>query len=262
MEGRLTGSRNDKARLYHGVVQHLEQAIESGAFPVGGRLPSERELAEQLKVSRPVVREAIIVLQSRGMVQIRHGAGVFVLPKPDKGDSGVDMDVGPFEVLEARRLLEGEIAALAAQSITPTQIGELERIVVRIGDTRLSLASREQADRAFHVALARSAGNDVLVGIVERLWDMRFHSPLCEYYFRRARESGSLPPEDEHQLVVDALKVRDGDAARRLMRDHLTSATRDLLRATEEDARDRARLKVEERRLDFARRAGLQVEGP
>ncbi len=257
----MTVSRNDKARLYHGVVRHLQEAIESGSYPVGGRLPSERELADQLKVSRPVVREAIIVLQSRGMVQIRHGAGVFVLPKPARDNGGIDMDVGPFEVLEARRLLEGEIAALAAQSITPSQIAELERTVVRIGDPRLSLAAREQADRAFHVALARAAANDVLVNIVETLWDMRFRSPLCEYYFRRARESGSLPPEDEHQLVVDALKARDGDNARRLMRDHLTSATRDLLRATEEDARDRARLKVEERRLDFARRAGLEVEG-
>ena len=92
----MSGSRNDKARLYHGVVQHLEQAIESGAFPVGGRLPSERELADQLKVSRPVVREAIIVLQSRGLVQIRHGAGVLVLPNPHKVDIGVNMEVRPF----------------------------------------------------------------------------------------------------------------------------------------------------------------------
>src|SRR3990170_1975033 len=112
-------SRPATGRLYESVVNHLEQAIESGVYPAGSRLPSERELAEQLGVSRPVVREAIIVLQSHGMVQIRHGAGVFVQTKRKSApDIGMDSEAGPFEVIEARRLLEGEIAALAAELIT------------------------------------------------------------------------------------------------------------------------------------------------
>jgi GntR family transcriptional repressor for pyruvate dehydrogenase complex len=242
------------------VVDHLKQAIESGVYPVGGRLPSERELAEELGVSRPVVREAIIVLESRGLVQTRHGAGVFI-QTDSEGAAGatVDSDSGPFEVTEARRLLEGEIAGLAAEFVTDRQIADLQRLIDRIGDMRLDKASREKADRAFHIALARVTGNDVLVGIVEKLWDMRYQSALCEYFFRRAREAGIEPPVDEHQKVLDALKARDGQAARFAMREHLARVTENLLIASEEDVRDRARLKVTERRFDFARRAGVKM---
>jgi GntR family transcriptional repressor for pyruvate dehydrogenase complex len=253
-------SRQASGRLYVAVVEHLQQAIESGVYPVGGRLPSERELAEELGVSRPVVREAIIVLESRGIVQTRHGAGVFVQSSTEGATSAaVDSDSGPFEVIEARRLLEGEIAALATELVTDRQIAELQRLIDRIGDPSLDEPTREKADRAFHIALARITDNDVLVTIVEKLWDMRYQSALCEYFFRRARETGIEPPMDEHQKVLDALKARDSDAARSAMREHLARVTENLLIATEEDVRDRARLKVEERRFDFARRAGVKL---
>jgi GntR family transcriptional repressor for pyruvate dehydrogenase complex len=255
-------SRRSHGRLYLAVVDHLKQAIESGVYPVGGRLPSERELAEELGVSRPVVREAIIVLESRGFVQTRHGAGVFVQTDAEAATSAsADSDSGPFELIEARRLLEGEIAALAAELVSDRQIAELQRQIDRMSDMRLDTSTREKADRAFHIALARVTENDVLVGIVEKLWDMRYESALCEYFFRRARESGSEPPVDEHQKVLDALKAGDADAARSAMREHLARVTENLLIATEEDVRDRARLRVAERRFDFARRAGVKVRG-
>lgn len=253
-------SRRPHGRLYLAVVEQLEQAIQSGVHPVGGRLPSERELAERLGVSRPVVREAIIVLESRGLVQTRHGSGVFVqTDTPSAAAATVDSDSGPFEVIEARRLLEGEIAALAAELVTERQIAEMQRLIDRIADMRLDNATREKADRAFHIALARVTGNDVLVGIVEKLWDMRYQSALCEYFFRRAREIGIEPPVDEHQTVLEAVKARDAEAARSAMREHLARVTENLLIATEEDVRDRARLRVAERRFDFARRAGVKV---
>jgi DNA-binding FadR family transcriptional regulator len=256
----LKVSRRPHGRLYLAVVEQLEQAIQSGVHPVGGRLPSERELAERLGVSRPVVREAIIVLESRGLVQTRHGAGVFVQSDtPNAAAATVDSDSGPFEVIEARRLLEGEIAALAAELVTDRQIAEMQRLIDRMADMRLDNATREKADRAFHIALARVTGNDVLVGIVEKLWDMRYQSALCEYFFRRAREIGIEPPVDEHQTVLEALKGGDTEAARSAMREHLARVTENLLIATEEDVRDRARLRVTERRFDFARRAGVKV---
>jgi len=246
------------ARLYEHIARTLEQAIEIGRYQPGARLPSERELSDEFGVSRPVVREAIIVLEMRGLVQRRQGAGVYVAAKaPVQPASGDDAD-GPFEVTEARRLLEGEIAALAAAAASDQQIAEMEAIIARIGDMRTDQATREQADRAFHVALARATNNDVLVGLVESLWDKRYQSPLCVYFFSRARDAGIQPPVDEHQLVLDALKARDPDAARQAMRDHLARVTQNLLIATEADVLDRARLRVEERRFDFARRAGVK----
>jgi DNA-binding FadR family transcriptional regulator len=253
-------SERRSGRLYLAVVERLQQEIEGGVYGVGDRLPSERELAERLAVSRPVVREAIMVLQNRGLVRSRHGAGVFVQARNQgTGAFGVHAEAGPFEVIETRRLLEGEIAALAAQSITEAQLAELEAILPRIGDTSLDNASREQADRAFHIAVARATGNEVLVDLVGNLWDMRYRSALCEYYFRRAREAGIQPPMDEHRLVLDALRARDSEGARQVMRDHLTHVTQNLLIASEEDVRERARLQVEEKRYDYARRAGVRV---
>jgi GntR family transcriptional repressor for pyruvate dehydrogenase complex len=162
-------------------------------------------------------------------------------------------------VIEARRLLEGEIAALAAALITDRQLSELQRLIDRIGDQTLTQSAREKADRAFHVALARITDNDVLVGFVETLWDLRYQSALCEYFFRRAQEAGIEPPVEEHQRVLDALKLRDAEGARAAMREHLARVTENLLVASEEDVRDRARLRVAERGFDFARRAGVKV---
>ena len=253
-------SRRSDGRLYLAVVRRLQEAIEAGVYPVGGRLPSERELSDELGVSRPVVREAIIVLESRGLVQTRHGAGVFVQSDAaGANQAALDSDAGPFEVIEARRLLEGEIAALAANLVTDRQVAEMQRLIDRIDDTRLDEAAREKADRAFHIALARVTENDVLAGISEMLWDMRYQSALCEYFFRRAREAGIGPPD--HQKILNALKARDPEAARAAMRDHLARVTENLLIATEQDVRERARLRVEERRFDFARRAGLTLRG-
>lgn len=253
------GKEGGNPRLYEHIAQAVEQAIEVGRYKPGNRLPSERELSEEFGVSRPVVREAIIVLEMQGLVRRRQGAGVYVTAKtPTNLSSPEDAD-GPFEVTEARRLLEGEIAALAAVTATDKQIEEMAAIIERIADMRTDQATREQADRAFHVALARSTNNDVLVGMVESLWDKRYQSPLCIYFFSRARDAGIQPPVDEHQVVLDALKARDADAARQAMRDHLARVTQSLLIATEADVMDRARLRVEERRFDFARRAGVKL---
>ena len=254
------GSEGANPRLYEHIARALEQAIEVGRYKPGNRLPSERELSEEFGVSRPVVREAIIVLELQGLVRRRQGAGVYVAAQTPANPASTEDADGPFEVTEARRLLEGEIAALAAVAATDKQIEEMASIIERIGDMRTDQATREQADRAFHVALARSTNNDVLVGLVENLWDKRYQSPLCIYFFSRARDAGIQPPVDEHQVVLDALRARDPDAARQAMRDHLARVTQNLLIATEADVMDRARLRVEERRFDFARRAGVKLD--
>lgn len=247
-------------RLYLDVVERIEQDLNSGLYPSGSRLPSERELSEQMGVSRPVLREAVRVLESRGLLSIRHGAGVFVKQRPSVSEHlGINPDVGPFEVIEARRLLEGEIAAMAAVAITEDQMAELQTLTDRMADHSVDEASRERADKAFHVTLARATSNDLLANMVATLWDMRYKSALCEYYFRRAREAGIEPPADEHQAVLEALRARNPDAARQAMRDHLARVTHNLLIATEHDARDRERLKVDERRFDYARRAGVLI---
>lgn len=246
-------------RLYLTIARKLEQAIETGTYPPGSRLPAERELAERLSVSRPVIREALIVLEIRGYILVRPSGGTVVAQRNEREPTPqVQADAGPFEVTEARRLLEGEVAALAAEVITDEQIVELEDTLRLMDTPDLDQHARERADRAFHMALARITDNDVLVSMVENLWDMRYHSALCIYFFQQAREHGHEPPVDQHRVILDALKSRDADAARTAMRMHLTKVTESLLAATEADARERERLKMLERSNAFARRAGIQ----
>lgn len=242
--------------MYLKVARLMSQAIEAGIYAPGSRLPAERELAELYEVSRPVIREAMIVLETRGLVSIRSNGGTFVSSSPSAPPSTVaGSDVGPFEVTEARRLLEGEVAALAASVITDDQIAELEATLAIMEDLSIDESARERADRAFHIALARIVDNEVLLSMVESLWDMRYNSPLCMYFFQRAREHGIQPPADQHRIIIQALRARDVEGSRQAMREHLMKVTNSLLIATETDARERARLRMGERGMTFLQRA-------
>ena len=106
-------------RLYRQIADQLAQLIASGEFAVGSRLPAERELAASLGVSRTSVREAIISLEMSGLVEVRVGTGIFVTPRPETAPrQSRDAGPGPFELLAARKLVEGEVAALAASAAT------------------------------------------------------------------------------------------------------------------------------------------------
>src|SRR6266481_9211298 len=119
-------------RLYKRVADELRAAILSGRYAPGRRLPAERELGEMFRVSRPTVREAVIALELQGLVEVRVGAGVFVL-EPSTLDRtrgmGPELTIGPFELMEARKIIESETAALAASLIDDEQLDRLERII-------------------------------------------------------------------------------------------------------------------------------------
>ena len=111
-------------RLYRQIADQIRTLIKSGEFPAGARLPPERDLAKQLGVSRPSVREALIALEVEGFVEVRIGSGIYVQPGND--DAGTDRtneaEAGPFELLRARYVIEAECAALAAKSARKAQV--------------------------------------------------------------------------------------------------------------------------------------------
>src|SRR5579859_6975796 len=119
-------AKPESGRLYERVAEELAQRIAAGEYPVGRRLPSERDLAQAYTVSRPTIREAIIALELDGLVEVRLGSGVYVTARLPRGGEAGAMDVGPFELLEARRAIEGESAALAAGLISDEQLQELQ----------------------------------------------------------------------------------------------------------------------------------------
>lgn len=237
-------------RLYNEVARQIEAMIDDGRFPAGTRLPGERDLAAQLGVSRVTVREAQIALQAQGRIEVRTGSGAKVLPNGRRG-AGWPV-VGAFELTQARTLFESEAAALAATTILDAELDELDALVDRMkNDTGRDGALHEEADRAFHLTIARATKNTAIVDTVERLWRMR--TDIAD--IRRAYDAiCGVTPEArlaEHREIANALRRRDPVGAREAMRRHFACITEAMLAATEERAIEEARRRTTETRQRF-----------
>jgi len=258
--GRATSKRQTSmavsGKLYRRLADSIAAEIESGKYKVGERLPTERELADQFGVSRPTLREALIALEMLGMIEARHGLGIYVtraqLPLTA---ATYDFEIGAFELIEARRLFEGEAAALAAATIDDEHLAELERLLELMADE--DELKGEDADKEFHMVIARATGNGAIIATVENLWELRNRSPLARNILTRARGTGLEPRIVEHRRVLDGLKAHDPAAARQAMRDHLERVIEHLLHATETQALEKAQQESRARRSDIAKRVAI-----
>jgi DNA-binding FadR family transcriptional regulator len=209
-------------RLYRQVADQLRRLIDSGEFAVGGRLPAERELSIQLGVSRPTVREALIALEVDGRVRIRVGSGIYVLPPVASSTRQDDPTLaGPFDILQARALIEGAVAEQAARVMTPAAIAELDAILAGMRNTSHPGAKSVDLDRAFHVAIAGMLGNDAITKVVADLFDQRINPYFARLasYFESADSWHAT--RDEHQALRDRLAARDVAGAKAAMQAHL-----------------------------------------
>ena len=219
-------------RLYRQIAEQLRQLMASGEFALGSRLPAERDLAVQLGVSRPSVREALIALEVEGMIEVRTGSGIYVRQNTGTKstastaelDDNTPANWGPLEVMSARILVEAEVAALAAAN---AQKGDLKAIKSGLQQMKLEAARDEvprQGDEAFHEAIAQACGNSVLLDTVQRYWMAR-NGPLFErlgdYFEHPASWQTAIA---EHLEVMQAIEARDSSAARKAMQKHLKQA--------------------------------------
>lgn len=243
-------------KLYQKVANAIVASIRAGTYPPGTRLPPERELAEEFDVSRATIREAMIALEMHGVAEARRGSGIYVVSTPPQAPPEDEVDIGPFEVTEARRLFEGESAALAAAIITDEEIAKLAKLLKDLAANRDNEAG-ELADRNFHITIAEATGNSAIASVVENLWDMRYKSPMCRKMFDRAREAGVQPRHDDHMNIFRALQDRDPKAARKAMHDHLDRVINAMLAATETDAVEKARSEIASKRKEMARRLSI-----
>jgi DNA-binding FadR family transcriptional regulator len=241
-------------RLYQQVAEKLVTLIESEKYTVGMRLPAERDLATLFSVSRPTIREAVVALELEGFVEVRTGSGVYVIKK-DKGETRFpDKDVGPFELTEARALFEGEAAALAALMITDEELAQLsETLDDMVCENNNAIDVHEEADKRFHMIIARATNNSTISSVIEKLWDEREHSILAKRMYQTVRDNGVRPSVEEHRKIYEALKVHDAQAARTLMRGHLMRVIDGILQATEIEAVEEARKQVVKSRERFNR---------
>ncbi|MBL8129192.1 MAG: FadR family transcriptional regulator, partial [Chloroflexia bacterium] len=213
----------------------LTDLITSGQIEAGQFLPSEQELCRQLGVSRATVREALRMLETRGLVSTRHGVGVQVSDESHRVVSesiGLLLrrrGVGPTDILEVRLILDCQAAALAAQRATAEDLATLERAIERLHQPDLDVESRIVADLDFHIALTDAAKNVVLAALVHALRDL-LHDTIAATF---AVDSAIARRLDEHRLVLAGVRAGDATAASQAMRQHLL-ATEDLVRYVSE----------------------------
>ncbi len=210
-------------RLYRQVADQLRQLIDAGEFPVGSRLPPERDLATQLGISRPTVREALIALEVDGRVSIRVGSGIHVLPPPPETGTPAEPQpvAGPFEVLKARALIEAAVAEEAALIATPATLAPVDAAIAEMAAAIHPGAQSMVHDRAFHTAVADMLGNDAVTKVVGDLFDQRlnpYFAQLASYFEDADSWRAALA---EHEVIRDRLAAQDSAGARRAMKMHL-----------------------------------------
>lgn len=238
-------SAKGENRLYERVAKDLASQIAEGRYAVGQRLPSERDLAQTYSVSRPTIREAIIALELDGLVDVRLGSGVYVKAQtPAEGQAGAT-DIGPFELLEARRAIEAEACAMAAKRITNEELDQLDGLVAEMqAENARDVDRSEDADKRFHMLIASSTQNSAMIAAVELLWEARERSPQTKLMGEKAHAAGVIPRIDEHAAIVSALRARSPEDARDAMRRHLTRVLNSLLAATEVQEMEEARARI------------------
>jgi DNA-binding FadR family transcriptional regulator len=242
----------DLNRLYSRVAEDLTEKIGSGHFAVGERLPSERLLAREYQVSRPTIREALFALEIDGLIDVRIGSGVYVKAALPSDSLATASEMGPFEILEARRLIEGEACALAARRISGAELIVLANLLEEIGaENSADVERAEVADREFHEMIARSTQNSAMVNAVEQLWDARMRSREYALMSKKAHAAGIVPQVNEHRAIYTALANRDEEAARSAMHKHLERVLDSIMLATEVHELELAKERVEAQRRKF-----------
>lgn len=212
-----------KVRVYEEIVEQLKRYFEQGNLKPGERLPSERELAEMFNCSRVSVRQALTLLEAQGLVVRKVGGGTYkadeddyelsqliniLMPKPE---DAID------DPLEVRRLMEPQIAGLAAERATEEDIALMEDCLRRQKEKLEKGELIIQEDSQFHYAIARATKNGIIIrlgeAINDMIWETRQQSIMAEQGAKRSLEG--------HYLIFEAIKNKDGEGASKAMEEHL-----------------------------------------
>lgn len=216
-------------RLYEDVISQIEANISSEQLMPGDRLPSERELAEKVGVSRGTLREAFRILERQGMITARPGGGRYVKKLPD---GRMDRDrillnletAAMLDLLEAREVIESRIVELACARATRADLEAIERSMAVIKNSDAESGKVLDRDNDFHLAIAEATHNIVFVGIVELNLDLLFQIRL---------KTSSMPGRanqiaEEHRSIFKAIKQRDVNKAKETMLNHLKNISSHL----------------------------------
>jgi GntR family transcriptional repressor for pyruvate dehydrogenase complex len=223
-------------KVYEEVVEQIKQLIAEGKLQPGDRLSSERDLSEKLSVSRASIREALSALEAMGVISIRPGEGSFVqqisyegMLEPLSFLLQVDLaDV--MQLLEVRKILEVEIAALAATRATPEDVEDIRCALKRMVDEVNARESGDLADADFHFAVVKAAHNPILLKLINTISDLMANT----FRFSRQRifmiEGMPKILYESHCLIFEAIARKQPEMARKFMNEHLTMVENSILR--------------------------------
>ena len=213
------------------AAEQIIEAIQRGDYPVGSKLPSEFELAGQMGVSRPSIREALSALQAMSIIESRPGSGNYVVRRPSSAEEDntvhlIESEAGCREVMEAREALEPPVAALVATKRSSEVLSELKEILgsMREHATRDDFESYLDADKAFHLVLTEAAGNGLVTAALSPLlnsMDQRVYREFTRHYYLKNVDDLKTVC-DLHSDVLSAIERGDGDTAFAKMVEHWT----------------------------------------
>ena len=225
--------RVDRRRLSRVIAEQLLETIEHDELQPGAQLPSERELMRMLHVGRSTVREALNGLALAGAIEIRHGQGCFVASRAHPAPHALELALRrgvTGALMEARSIVEVEMAGLAAERATEDDLREMEKVLAACERAVATGASTVRHSARLHERLLAASHNEVLVGFV------RTYLPKV---LERGDELERAGPENvmaeylEHRSLYEAVRDRRPGLARERMRAHLEATTREFVKAEE-----------------------------
>ncbi|AXR07285.1 FadR/GntR family transcriptional regulator [Salinimonas sediminis] len=231
-----------RPRRFWSVVEKLEALINNGTYPVGSRLPAERVLAETYGVSRPTIREAIIALEVRERVEVKTGSGVYVTAAQQAENK--HQAISAFELTQARALVEGEAAALAAATIRQDELTALAQTLTDMEKA----ATADEADQQFHEIIAKATRNNAMVSSIQNLWKLRRSEPQIIAAYQDVCSQSIDQRLVEHTAIYNAIASRDSSAARKAMHNHFNRLINALFATSEAKALEEIKRKTDETR--------------
>lgn len=211
-------------RGHQTLASRISESLAQEIYLTGGRLPSERVLAERLEVSRSVVREAIIRVEVSGTVEAMLGArtkGAAVAAGCAQPVETFSSDASVIKVLRARERIEGEISSLAAKVRTNCDVDRLQATLSSMRDAKNDPIAFEAANRLFHVRVAEATGNDVLKQMSAAMWDQTDALLNSQMKVHLNEEKVQRMFHNDLARVFDALVERDSNLANDMMRSHI-----------------------------------------
>jgi GntR family uxuAB operon transcriptional repressor len=229
-------------RRYVAIGNSIRNELLSNNYQIGDRLPTERDIAEQYGVSRTVIREAIIMLELEGLVEVRKGSGVYLVanivqnrsePNTPFTEAALSQqnDIGPFEMLQGRQLIESNLAEFAALNVTKSEIMAMRQVLKKEKQLVEAGLPSDDLDKQFHIQIAQASKNSLLIEICEAMWERREASAMWKQLHSRIDSTNyRLKWLDDHSAILTAMQRKDAAEAKRAMWQHLENVKQVLLK--------------------------------